>query len=237
MNLRSALRNFLLLASVACVGPLHAALITKDAVDSGRYRADGFHDANSTNYLAGFCTAATCGVAGARRDFFVFDLSDVGLINSAELQVFNPAGGYVSAAGQDTYRLFAVATDINKLTADHAPGNAEGKAIFTDLGDGAQFGSKLLSTPNQVNNMILKFTLNQAAIDAINAIDGLFAIGGALNLVGNETADKYIFGNTDNAMLVRRLIVNEIPVPEPSTVVLLGTALLWFVPRIRRAMR
>ena len=85
--------------------------------------------------------------------------------------------------------------------------------------------------------MILKFTLNQAAIDAINAIDGLFAIGGALNLVGNETADKYIFGNTDNAMLVRRLIVNEIPVPEPSTVVLLGTALLWFVPRIRRAMR
>src|SRR4051812_34302921 len=119
--------------------PLIAGEILLPASDSGWYNQAGLHNPLNTNYMAGFNAGAEV------RDFFVFDLSNLGLglnmgqVLSGQLTLFNPASppGYSSPNANETYTLFDVSTPIPSLVA----GGTGLTPIFNDLGTGTNFGS------------------------------------------------------------------------------------------------
>src|SRR5690606_6871505 len=127
-----------------------------------------------------------------RRSFFVFDLSSVtGTIGSATLRLFNPflspfLPGYVSPDPAELLNIYDVSPP-----ADVVRQGLAGTSGFADLGGGTLFGSRLVSAAD--NGTIVEITLNSAAIAALNAATGLFALGGALGTI-DSSAEQYVFG-------------------------------------------
>jgi PEP-CTERM motif len=106
------------------------------------------------------------------------------------------------------FNLWDVSTDPATLNAKV---NNPNFAIYNDLGSGVNYGSFVLPTSGNPND-ILNFSLDPAAVAAINAAEGgYFSIGGAIPLSSI--------------------------VPEPSTFVLMGSGLLGMVGLARRKFR
>lgn len=191
------------------------SIVVVDAFSTGWWDSTGFHLAANTNYAAGFCSAADCaGGAELVNNFFAFDLSHVGLslIESATLSIGNDPSGYINPNPTALYSAYDVSTPASVLTADGS-GNV---GVFTDLGSGKLFGT-YLSSPADDGTQV-EFALSADAINAINAVlqgngnDGFnFAIGGVLQL-------------------------QETPIPEPGSLVLLGSGLFVLAGAVRRRL-
>lgn len=180
-----------------------------------------------------------------RNNFFLFDLSGMSrAITSATLRVYNPAApaspgfpyGYTSADPTETYSLFDVSTPVGDLAGGYGIGSLAGQVIFGDLGSGQNFGTHTASLAD--NGKFVEINFNAAGLAALNAADGVFAVGGTLTTL-DAWANKeslfvsaYLFSVAPN---VPQLVISSVPEPSESALWIVGLGLLGLVAR-RRAI-
>ncbi|MEO0973289.1 MAG: hypothetical protein AAFX85_09350 [Pseudomonadota bacterium] len=179
-----------ILTSVFATWAIGSAALADDveALDTGWYDDMGTHTVANSNYFVGRTSDTEF------RNFFVFDLTDVeGTIVEASLRIYNPVDGFRSDEGVETYQVRAVTTDVETLVS-----GAGGVAAFDDLGTGTLFG--------EVNALIrdidqtITVPLNEDGIAALNAAEGLVALGGVLpNIVDSDSLLEILFGFTNGA--------------------------------------
>jgi hypothetical protein len=212
--LRVVLAALLVTAALSFAPAAEAVVV--NASDSGWYDAGGFHDPDNMNWLAGECS--NCGLVGEYRDFFVFDLAGVAPVTSAVLTIFTPTDGFFSPDPTETFSIFGVSTPVATLTS-----GAGGAAAFGDLGSGPSFGSVVMSEASE--GTLVSIAFNAAGIAAINdSLGGLFALGGAVTTLGGAS-DEWVFGFSGVASQERSLEVETAAVPEPASLLLLGSGL------------
>lgn len=223
-------KSIALLALAAMFGiakPAYSQLLV--SVDRGWYDSFGNHDPINKNYLAGSLNILS-GLL-EYRNWFAFDVptgSDP--IVAASLRLYNPAPiGYYSANPLQVYQLF----DVDSPSFSIMTGGNGQMSIFDDLGSGALYGEKPVTTAD--NGQIIDIPLNAAAIVALNAsIGGRFLLGGSLARSGTD--DQFLFGfsGSPDHPLPGLFIFQG--VPEPTSMVLLGSAFAsaWIARRRNR---
>jgi hypothetical protein len=160
--------------------------------DSGWYDSGGWHNPANDNYIAGGCCDN-----GQHRNFFVFTLPAIsGRIKSATLQAENPLG----TGPPQTYTLYNVATPITSLIA----GGTDRLDVYTDLGSGPSYGSRLISAPDASP---IRINLNATGIAAIQA-----ALGRAIAIGGTYPGGPYdfIFGYSHDLDLTAVQLILEV---------------------------
>jgi hypothetical protein len=160
-------------------------VVTLTATDSGWWDSTGYNTTSNKNYITGECAS------NGYNSFYVFSLAGITQpIAAAQIEIYNPAGGYSSANSSETLGFFDVSTPIATLEA----GGSGETAIYNDLGTGVSYGTNTVSAAD--DSLTVSTGLNSAAISALNAAEGTqFAIGGSLPLV-TGTVNRFIFGNS-----------------------------------------
>jgi hypothetical protein len=216
------MRRLLVLAMAACFSFAHNTFAETIApIDRGWYEADGVHHTDNLNYFVGD------GQGPIHHNFFLFDLSaSQRPIESALMQIFNPATGFGGADPFETYVLYDVTTSIQALID-----GTGGTQAWDDLGSGIEFGTLTVTSADVAT--FISIELNADAITSMNASPGLFAIGGALTSHdGIEGNAEYVFGDTSPSSEVRMVTL----VPEPTTALLLACGLAGLALRQRRRL-
>ena len=219
----SCLRAFLFCALFLLFASPSPA-ITINASDSGNYSDSGSHSLGDLEYVAGWDNEGL-------HNYFVFDLSGLsGTIASATLHAYNPAvcepncsytGGYDSGDATETYNLHEVLIPAALVT-----NSLLNPAIYTDLGDGASFGSHNASLAD--NGAFIDIPLNAAGIGAAQTWVGIgsFVLGGEVSTLASVPNTKeYVFGLTDPVGYpdyTRQLIITMVPEPGTGALVALG---------------
>jgi hypothetical protein len=214
----------LLFTTVLATTNASAGLITLNATNSGTYAGSG--DSYDGNYSVGWFSGQ---FADEFRNFFVFDLSSVsGTITSATLRLSSydpPSSGYVSNDPTETFSLFNVSTPLANLI-----NGSGGVAAFTDLGSGTLFGSSVINDQLDFENI----SLNAAGLAFLQSNLGAnqIAFGGAVTSLVKGNSPEALF-NATTGQLTRQLILTTedaapggSSVPEPSTLLLAGLALI-----------
>ena len=221
----------LLVSALAGGRPAEGATLSLDArtqgnasLFSGTYAWDSISGNYHVNYL---------GTYGESRNFFVFDLANVaGTITAAtlELQTYLAAGAQVG--------VFDAATHASVLSTPALSQSAIA-AVYSDLGSGPLYGS-LQVAYNGGDTHISAFSLNDAAVTKLNASrGGAFALGGAI--VGGCASEipRCLLSAFELSSVegTQRLVleVSESQVPEPISLLTVGTGIIGFV--FRRRMR
>lgn len=206
-----------------------SADVTLMTTQRGWYDSSDSHNLGSDNYAAADFSSVHY------HDFFVFDLGSVsGTITGAQLNLYEPVGGYSSPYASELFRLFDVSTPVATLVSDKTVSGA-----FSDLGTGVEYGSVSISAAD--DGTTIAIDLNTQALAALNSAEGTsFAIGGALN---EFLVDPMVFSGSgngqpnpgDGATTLDLQIASA--VPEPATWMLMTAALfgLGFAVRRRHA--
>lgn len=206
-----------------------AQIQTVGAIDRGWYKANGTAAPDNQNYVVGYSYGAVY------NNFFAFDSSQFldGTIVSAKLRLFNPSvttsqlgDGYSSPDASETVVLRSFDGNVTALM-----NGTGGVSAYTDLGDGAIFGSAIANASK--NGQWIEFVLNSTFLSYANAATDVFAIGGSLSTYNGATFfDQRVFGFSNDQTLAPQLVLEFTPsagsaaVPEPSTYALSGAVLL-----------
>lgn len=227
---RIVVRSSLLVCSflIALLGSATAATLNLPAIDRGFYSTTGGHLPHYTNYVVGDSRPGGSSDFSAAdfRNFFVFDLASVPLpIESADLALYMPPiplfvggiyfNGFYSNDPSETYELHDVITPIDILI--NATGGA---ATHTDLGDGAIYGTRIITPAD--NRTIVQMKLSPVAIANMNSTHGYFAIGGKLTTLDDLPNVEVAFGFTDVGDPLTELRLTL--VPEPTCLALFSIA-------------
>jgi hypothetical protein len=130
--------------------------------------------------------------------------------------------GYESVDPTETYRVVEVTTPAAALLL----GGGLPLPIFSDLGDGTEYATRVFSAADNGTNVDI--ALNAAAISAIDAAVGLYALGGHLTTLGSDPFElETVFGGTSDTSL-RQLVIETAAVPEPGSGALAGVGLAAF---------
>ncbi|WP_308411364.1 Calx-beta domain-containing protein, partial [Cylindrospermopsis raciborskii] len=176
-----------------------SSTITLNATDTGWYDSTGYHDPSNTNYLVGDSQLSD---AKLYRNWFSFNLPTLNApIVSAQLKL--KTFDYESLHTNETYELREVTTSIPILIA----GGSGKTAIYTDLGDGTVYGSRVYT--NADDNLHRTIDLNGAAISALTAkIGQAFALGGLVTSLDGIDNTERVFGFSDPVSGDVQLILN-----------------------------
>ena len=187
---------------------------TISAVSQGWVANNGLNNGGGAggNYIAGRCGSSdVCsGDDSIYNNYFVFDLSGISAISSAELRLAQPSSnGYISSAAFETYSVWD--TDVSAGAMD----STFGIAFHNDLMSGVSFASGTVDASTM--GTITSFTFNTAGLNALNAnAGGLYGFGGTLGIAGvtggvpEPTSWAMLiagFGLTGAAMRRRRTVV------------------------------
>ena len=165
------------------------------------------------NYFTGYLEEAV--VPNTARGYFSFDLSSLsGSVDAATLQI--RLGGSESPDSVETLGLFDVSTDANTLSTR----GVVDLGIYDDLGSGASYGT-LDITVGQSRDTILQIPLSPAALADVNAsLGSFFSVGATLLTLGQTQVNEFVFGNSIGRP--NQLVLNVVPEPQTSTLLLLG---------------
>ncbi len=146
---------------------------------------------------------------------------------AAELQLLLPQpGSFASDMGVETFAVYDYTGDIGDLTS-----GANGAASYADLGSGVFYGSVDVTAADV--GTVVTVGLNDAAVAAINASSGLFAVGGAVTTLDNDPSNgEWVFALTEN-MPLGTTKLSLTPVPEPSAAVLMFVGALLVARSVR----
>jgi hypothetical protein len=207
-------------------GSAYAAMITVNALDQGWYNDDGEHFPLIENYAAGICVPCSA-AAVVFRNFFIFDLSGVsGPVTSATLRL--STRNFLSGDLTETYTLFDVSTPLASLAA-----GTGGVAAFNDLGGGVSYGSRIYSESD--DDFVRDILLGPSGVAAVQAaLGGGFGIGGAVTSLSGNHDFESIFGENSDPFTISLVLNTGRAVPEPATMMLVGTALACLAVRRRR---
>ncbi|GAB4466093.1 MAG: hypothetical protein OHK0029_37200 [Armatimonadaceae bacterium] len=226
------------LTLIACIGisgtfsSAVSAQVAINATDRGWHRSDGQYLAGNLNYVVGNSAG------NLFRNFFVFSIPALQpgqTYFSAQLRLFNPAGGFSSGNLSETYTLYNVSTPISTLLTNKIVGGAAGVNVYNDLGSGTAYGTRVFSSAD--NGQFVVINLNTQALAAINnAAGGQIAIGGAFTtLDGNNSTVEQAFALTQNEPLsATQLIVTATPEPDSLFLMLLSGGAVTIFASVKR---
>jgi hypothetical protein len=171
----------------------------RDAFDRGWYNENGDHTTTNVYYSVGNWPSGL-----EVRNFFVFDMEDVGApISSATLALEHPYG-HVSPDPSETYTLFEVSTPIAELLDASA-----GLAAFQDLGQGTEYGSQEVTAASGYS--LVTVSLNEDGLAALNAMaveGGQIALGGAFTtLDADPLTSEFSFGAASPVHCISQLVL------------------------------
>ena len=234
-------RTICFILAVCIGGYCNAGMVTLEDHDTGWFTNDGWNFNSTANVVV---SGATGTGTDTGRGFMTFDMSAfTGEITSASLAVIIDA--YPNGTAEKKLRLYDFTSGLdNRLTINHPINSPDGIAIFNDLGNGQTYSQELEfinpffppSNGTAVGDTVT-ISLNQNAVDSLNAANGLWTIGFADNSSG--------FGNTQDGTIrfraggayANQLILETAPVPEPSHAYLFAMCLLFFLLSLRKTRR
>ena len=193
VSLASISRLCLLSAFTLTCANAQAAVVTRDAINQGRFTSDGQHNTGQYNTLTGYIPSRRYNA------FFLFDLASLsGTVNSAnlllELEQFVNDDLNPPVNPSLTFEVFDVSSTPAELDDTYPFTSVQGMAIHNDLGSGNLYATRLVYQ-SEVGS-VLNVTLNAQAIADIQAnLSGVFAVG--LRLQDPDTATHILrFGET-----------------------------------------
>ncbi len=204
--------------SIGCASAF-ADVFVSDNTSSGWYDQTGLNDSGNLNYYSG-------DLDGQLNDYFTFDLSGVsGTIVSA---TFNVYSWYVSGTG--TYSIYT--TD---LTPSQVGGGCSGcGATYDDLTSGSLIGSINVAPANI--NSVLTIDFDAAGLSWLTANEGMgIVLGGSepepLGSYNAVFSDSHFVASNNLTITTAASAV-----PEPVSILLLGSAVLAVIAVTRKKL-